>query len=496
MMILLVSSALCPVLLICTGASASVRLAAAARTGSWRNAEELPGLAALNKVNTNGYPLTSESCASAGNCVLGGSYSPSKGHFQAFVASEQEGYWGKAQQIPGLAALNTGDSAGVNSVSCASAGNCAAVGTYAGGSPAGQRPFVASEKNGVWGKAQQIPGLAALNTAGDASAVAVSCAPGKTLNCAVGGFYYTTDTTNQAFVAGEKNGVWGQAQEAPGTAALNQGDNAGVSSVSCPSAGNCTLTGTYEDGSRNSQAFVAGEKNGVWGQAQEIPGTAALNTGGSDQGTVSCASAGNCVIGGSYSVSSGESNLGEAFVANEKNGVWGSAQEVPGTAALNQGGGAGVVSVSCPPGAAGDCAAAGSYLNASRVPQAFVAGEQNGVWRQAQEIPGTAALNQGTAAGADSLSCGSAGDCSVVGDYLTPADQSGGQGQAFLADESNGVWQKAEEIPGTAALAKDGRATPVSVSCTGPVACGASGVFNDHESGSGPWEVFVLSRGA
>jgi hypothetical protein len=69
-------------------------------------------------------------------------------HEHGFVAVERHGRWVKAIEVPGLAALNKGRFAGVNSVSCASAGNCAAGGDYS--EPHGQG-FVVSERNGVWG---------------------------------------------------------------------------------------------------------------------------------------------------------------------------------------------------------------------------------------------------------------------------------------------------------------------------------------------------------
>jgi hypothetical protein len=50
---------------------------------------------------------------------------------------------------------------------------------------------------------------------------------------------------------------WGSAQEVPGTAALNTGGNAEINSVSCASAGNCTAGGSYTDGSGHRQVFVA-----------------------------------------------------------------------------------------------------------------------------------------------------------------------------------------------------------------------------------------------
>jgi hypothetical protein len=144
-----------------------------------------------------------------------------------------------------------------------------------------------------------------------------------------------------------------------------------VNSVSCASAGNCSAGGSYGDGSGNNQTFVVNEKGGVWQTAAEVPGTAALNTGGNAWvSSVSCASAGNCSAGGSYASSSRDAvDRFKAFVVNENGGVWHTAVEVPGTAALNTGGGAEVNSVSC--ATVGNCSAGGSYTSDSGQ-QAFV----------------------------------------------------------------------------------------------------------------------------
>ncbi len=69
------------------------------------------------------------------------------------------------------------------------------------------------------------------------------------------------------------NGTWGTAIEVPGTAALNTGGNAQIDSVSCASAGNCSAGGFYTDSSGHGQAFVVSEVNGKWGKAEEVPGT-------------------------------------------------------------------------------------------------------------------------------------------------------------------------------------------------------------------------------
>jgi hypothetical protein len=87
----------------------------------------------------------------------------------------------------------------------------------------------------------------------------------------------------------------------PGSAALNAGGNAALASVSCASAGNCAAGGFYKDGHGHQQAMVASETHGTWGKAIEVPGSGALNTGGSAAVTsVSCSSAGSCSAGGYY----------------------------------------------------------------------------------------------------------------------------------------------------------------------------------------------------
>src|SRR5262252_4744793 len=75
-------------------------------------------------------------------------------------------------------------------------------------------------------------------------------------------------------------GVWGKAIEVPGLGALNKFGGAQPVVVSCPSAGNCGGGGGYFDGSGNLQAFVVDERNGVWRKAIEMPGSATLNKGG------------------------------------------------------------------------------------------------------------------------------------------------------------------------------------------------------------------------
>lgn len=249
----------------------------------------------------------------------------------------------------------------MSSVSCASAGNCAAVGLYQDRGGHAQM-FAASQHQGRWGRAVEVPGLGALSKYGiaDGSNVMsqVSCAsPG---NCLAGGTYTDKAKSLQGFLASERDGRWGDVMEMPGLGALNKGGGAGVDSVSCGAAGDCAAVGDY--GEPYSDGFVVSEKNGVWGQAIDVPGLGALNGRIGGASSVSCASAGNCVLGGTYSDSSGGVNQG--FVAVERHGRWGKATKLPGVIALNKGGDAWVEWVSCPP--AGGCAAGGSYNDVPR----------------------------------------------------------------------------------------------------------------------------------
>jgi len=93
---------------------------------------------------------------------------------------------------------------------------------------------------------------------GQAHLLSVSCASAG--NCSAGGFYTDRSNHQQVFVAGETNGTWHTAIEVPGTAALNQRGNAWFSEVSSASAGNCSAGGFYEDSSVRLQAFVVTEK--------------------------------------------------------------------------------------------------------------------------------------------------------------------------------------------------------------------------------------------
>jgi hypothetical protein len=463
-------------------AAAGARTAAPGST--WGTASEVPGLAALNQGGSAA--ISSLSCGSAGNCSAGGAYTDGAGHDQAFVVSQAHGRWGTATQVPGLAALNTRDAGiGIYAMSCASAGNCSAGGFYTGPSNR-RRAFVVSQTNGRWGQATPVTG-AGVNAGPLVQLGALSCASAG--NCAAGGFYAENSgqeqSPEQAFVVSQADGSWGTAQQVPGLAALNAGGQARVNAISCGAAGNCTAGGTYTDGSGHDQAFVVTETRGSWGTAQQVPGTAALNAGGhAELDALSCASAGNCSAGGAYLDGFGQL---QTFVVTQEKGSWAAAEQVPGSAALNAGGAAaiGFGSLSCAP--AGTCAAGGIYTDRSGQLQVFVASQKAGSWGTAEQVPGAAALNQGGNAFIGSLSCGPAGTCAAGGNYADRA----GQGQAFVVSQAHGSWGTAEQVPGTAALNAGGNASTNAVSCPPGGRCSAGGFYTDR---SGHQQAFVADQ--
>jgi len=476
-------------------APAAARPAAPAAAPRWGIAQGLAGAPADDEDGAaSGAAL---SCSSPGNCAVAGTYGGLAGHLfpTAFVANQRNGTWSKVIEVPGLAALNVGQVSGVETLSCASAGNCTAGGDYSPGgtdvglvSPAFDA-FVVTEKAGTWGGATEVPGTAALNTGRSAVVSSVSCWSAG--DCTAAGVYAPGGLASpgvvdyQVFVATEKNGAWGDATGLPGLSVLSTGGQGVADSISCTAGANCAVGGYYTTASGQQQAFVADESAGTWRPAEEVPGTAALNgNGAAGVSEISCASAGNC-----GAIGYAASNSGEGFLASEINGTWRTATALLG--AINP------FSISCP--SAGNCVTGGTYLTGAQGSQgfqAFVMTERNGTWGSLQPVPGLAGLNIGQSAGIESVSCSAPGDCGAGGYFeakklskikidVPPPPP----GQAFVVTETDGTWGRAVEVPGSPALTATDSAVLYAVSCVSPQVCTAAGVYGAF----GPGGIFVVS---
>jgi hypothetical protein len=456
--------------------------------GVWSTAEEVPGTAPLNVGGQAS--VAAISCISGRYCGAGGFYASSVSENittpQAFVESKVNGVWGNAEEVPNSGTLNADGNAKTNTISCTAVGDCLAAGWYTDANDIRQA-WVATETNGTWGDAEQLPGSSTLNVAVPGATIS-SVVCNTTGNCTAAGWYTNAGHHVQVMVDSETGGTWGTPEEIPGSAALNAGGQAQVNSMSCPSQGNCSLGGYYAsstaDGIPITQAFVATETDGTWGDAEEVPGTAALNGGGYAVVTwVSCPSAGNCGAGGEYTNSS---QLTEAFVVNESDGTWGNAEEAPGSQTLNASGLAELTSGACP--AVGDCSAGGYYLDGSFNTQAFVVNESGGTWGNAEEAPGTAALDQGVpGAEINAVACAAVGACTAGGFYSDANEHK----QAFVINENGGTWGNAEEVPGSGSLNVGGSAATNAVGCTPGSLCSAGGSYTNAQSVA---EAFIVKE--
>jgi hypothetical protein len=174
----------------------------------------------------------------------------------------------------------------------------------------------------------------------------------------------------QAVIATEVNGAWGRAQPVAGLAALSTGRTT-IGGVSCGSPGDCAAVGGYIDASGELQAFVAAESGGTWHAAVRVTGTGALAGSPSMVAErVDCASAGNCQAVGAATVPGTLTPAFALFAVSEAGGVWGKAVEIHGSVTSIEGGD-GFDSISCAP--AGNCAAGGSFADAKGLGHSFVA---------------------------------------------------------------------------------------------------------------------------
>jgi Putative Ig domain len=266
-------------------------------------------------------------CTSAANCVGVGDYTDAGGNVQAMVASESSGTWDTPSEVTLPTGAYTGDQfiqfGRLNSVTCASPGNCVAVGSYVDGSNHGQA-MVATETAGSWDQASEITVPGDANANPDGILNAVSCTSGG--NCVAAGDY-ENGSGLQPMVVVESDGSWAQASKLTQPVDANTSANGLLNAVSCTSQGNCVAAGQYYTTSEEYDSMVATETAGSWGQASALVLPANSETGAVESNqlnSLSCTSLGNCVAAGYYSDTSDED---QAMTATESGGTWGQAVE-------------------------------------------------------------------------------------------------------------------------------------------------------------------------
>jgi hypothetical protein len=440
----------------------------AASAGVTQKALEAPRVAA-----------TQVACPSATSCVaVGGSY----------LLVEHAGKWSRVHS-PLPPQPGKGAAVDLLSVACPSSGRCAAAGSYGE-----RRAVVLTEGSGKWHLG--VPALPGTPTgASFPGLTSVSC--GRAGSCAaVGAYRFPRDTP---LLVQEQNSVWGSASEPalPPNAATSA--EAGLSLVSCPSAGSCAAAGTYtKDASAGQYPWLVDETAGKWGQgaAVQLPADAKLAGDSERSGTspffgfagLSCPSAGSCTAVGGYW---GRTDVQNGLLVTERNGTWsrGVKAPVPANAGSNTAGPNEftnpLAGVAC--AASNDCAAIGSYVDKSKHHHGLLLAERSGKWK-AHELLVPAGAPANAAVTLTSVSCASRGDCVAVGYYSVRP----GETRGLVVRERGGKWGRAANaaLPKGPASASKSHTFLNSVSCGSAKMCTAVGSYADR---SGVTQGLLLS---
>lgn len=382
---------------------------------------------------TGGTNVRSLACPAAGKCAAVG-----LAGLQHVVHLSESGREWKlgGVELPSDAAPVTppsGPSPSLASVSCASVGNCVAVGGYFAANHT-MRPLLVADDGGTWGAGVEPQPPASADTSPDpnqpgvgAGLSLVACPAAR--DCTAIGSYTDKDNGHDYYpwVVSESAGNWSQgaALLLPADAATHGDTEVGSSpffgftGLSCPSVGNCTASGGYEDKNGAEEGLILREIDGVWSRAVKSPlppkgvPNSEPNAFNTPIVSLSCATPKDCSAVGWYVV--GKSTTYHGLLLSERSGKW-TASGIVLSANVKAPGGVFLTSVSCP--SRGNCLAAGYYAG-NRKTHGLIVRERDGKWMRAVNaaLPKNAATSSKQHTFLNSVTCGSASACLVGGDY-------------------------------------------------------------------------------
>jgi hypothetical protein len=430
---------------------ATVVPASASPAPSWQVAKQ----AALPK-GAQGLPqgyLPTLTCVSPGNCEAGGAYAVGGG-VQGLILNETNGAWTAPITLKAPNDVAKGTGVTIYGLSCGALGNCAAVGSYndRGGNV---QSFVANEVRGKWSAALKVTLPANARKSGQSALVRTVSCPSLG-NCSTVGNYqdnYQVTSRTVGFALNEVNGRWQRAREIMTISTPNINPFITMDQIACASIANCVAVGSFIDANNVTQALVVSEVRGTWSRGLSLPLPANASTyAGASVSEVACVKHSACTVLGTYNASTGAV---EGMSASESGGTWSRASELtmPANAGVNPRvflyGFDGVTCAS-----AGNCSVGGQYVDSTGHYQGFLANEVAGVWTSAVQLSlpsgGTSAGKNG---GVIALTCPSAGNCRAGAAYLDAT----GSYQALVVSEVDGTWQAGAKV------VLPGRATTVGI---------------------------------
>lgn len=338
----------------------------------------------LAQVGVYSTDLNSVTCASATSCVAVGQYEDDNSNIGALIDTLNGGTWTAA-----VAPLPAGGSdAFLDSISCTSASYCVAVGSYQP-SNTSEGALIETLNGGTW---TGIEGPAPTG-AGSPELSSVSC--GATGFCAAVGTYMDTIGVIETLNVG---GWTAETEPMPVDAISNPSDGQGVGldSVACPSAGSCIAVGSYLTSQGSDQGVLEEFSSGTW-TAAEAPLPADADTSRNTWfGSVACSSAASCLVVGGYNL---DNNQYTGVLDTLTGGKW-TAVTAPNGDLMS--------SAAC---ATQACVAVAAYGSATGI----IDSNFTGTWTEASVSPANA--NGTGPAGFDRASCLASGKCVAVGTY-------------------------------------------------------------------------------
>jgi Putative Ig domain len=275
--------------------------------------------------------LNSTSCWSAGNCVAVGTSSDGTNNHGIYVV-ETDGSWGDVVQVadPSGGPNFSGSLVDFTSVSCPSADNCVAVGSY-DNSQYGTQSLAL-----IFDGSQATLEPVYFSTSIVTSLEGVSC--WATQQCMAVGVQITSSGSPPEPVVSPiaislNGGTWSSLTNVD-QGALTSGS---LLSVDCESATSCDAVGEAISTGSAYVPIAASESGGPWSSTQALAIPSNVVNGHFE--SVSCWSAGNCVaVGGGNVPVPTAPVLGSApqavysLVASESGGTWGPATQIPNPA--------------------------------------------------------------------------------------------------------------------------------------------------------------------
>lgn len=267
-----------------------------------------PGSAPVLPANAAAVPdayLTGVSCTSASACVAVGGYTNTSHNEEAVVVARSGGRWRRALAIrpPAKAAANP--AAHFSAVSCPTRSHCVAVGAYTTRG-LDDEVMAAVEVRGRWQRATQIRMPANASGQPVADLYSVSCSSAR--DCVATGSYADKQAQSYPLIVSYSRGRWQRATgltRLPG-GAKRAGQSATLNAVSC-TAHSCTAAGSYENTRGVVLAMVVARARGRWGRAVRIRLPSGAASGSAQDATlfgIACHGTRSCTAAGSYAGSS------------------------------------------------------------------------------------------------------------------------------------------------------------------------------------------------